>query len=67
MAVLLSGLLLTAALALGGRAFLGVAAGIVAAHVPVMIADGVVTGAAVLFILKVRPDLLVPSRWEPAA
>jgi len=62
--VLLSGLMLTAALALGGRAFLGVAVGIVVAHVPVMIADGLVTGAAALFILKVRPDLLEPSRPE---
>lgn len=60
--VLLSGLMLTAALATGGRAFLGVAAGVVIAHVPVMIADGLVTGAAVLYILKVRPDLQYPQR-----
>jgi cobalt/nickel transport system permease protein len=65
--VVLSGLMLTAALALGGRAFLGVAAGIVAAYVPVMIVDGLVTGAAVLFVLKVRPDLLGPSRLESVA
>ncbi len=56
--VLLSGLMLTAALALHGRAFLGLAAGIVAAHVPVMIADGLVTGAAAIFLLNVRPDML---------
>lgn len=56
--VLLSGLLLTAALALGGRAFLRVAVAVVVAHVPVMVADGLATGAAVLFLMKVRPDLL---------
>ena len=60
-AVLFSGLLLTAVLALGGRAFLNVAAGILVAHVPVMIADGLVSGAMVLFILHVRPDLLADS------
>lgn len=60
--VLFSGLLLTVALALGGRVFLGVAVGLLAVHVPVMIADGLVTGAAVGFILKVRPDLLEFAR-----
>lgn len=65
--VLLSGLMLTAALALGGRAFLGVASAIVAAHIPVMIADGLVTGAATVFILKVRPDLFGSARRETAA
>ncbi|MDI6774567.1 MAG: cobalt transporter CbiM [Verrucomicrobiota bacterium] len=65
--VCLSGILLTAALAWGGRPFLNVAAGIVAAHIPIMIADGLVTGAAATFILKIRPDLLGPSRLETAA
>jgi cobalt/nickel transport system permease protein len=67
MTVLLSGVLLTAALAVGGRPFLNVAAGILVAHIPVMVADGLVTGAAVLFVLKVRPDLLGPSWLEVAA
>jgi cobalt/nickel transport system permease protein len=65
--VALSGVILTAALALGGREFIGVAAGIMAAHVPVMIADGFVSGSTALFILKVRPDLLGPSRLETAS
>jgi cobalt/nickel transport system permease protein len=62
LATILSAAFLTAALAAGGRAFLKVAAGVVLAHIPVMVADGFVTGAAVLFILRVRPDLLGESR-----
>lgn len=62
--VLLSGLLLAASLALGGRAFLGVAAGLLVANLPVMIADGFASGAAVVFVLQVRPDLLAPGRRE---
>lgn len=65
MTVCFSGILLTAALALGGRPFLNVAVGIVAAHIPVMIADGLVTGAALTFIIKVRPDLFGESSLEP--
>ncbi len=62
-----SGFLLTVFLALGGRGFLGVAVVIVAAHIPVMIADGLVTGAAIRLILKVRPDLLDLSSQEQVA
>ncbi len=62
--VLCSGLLLTGALAWGGRAFLRVAGGIVTTHMPVLVADGLVTGAAAVFLLKVRPDVLPPSRRE---
>jgi len=57
-AVCLSGAFLTVVLALGGKPFLSVAAAIVVAHVPVMIADGLVTGAALVFVLKVSPGLL---------
>lgn len=64
--VVLSGAMLTTALALGGRAFLGVAVGILVAHVPVMVADGLVSGAAILFVQQVRPDLLGPVQPEMA-
>jgi len=46
---------------LGGKPFLSVAGAIVVAHIPVMIADGLVTGAALVFVLKVRPGLLWQS------
>lgn len=61
LSVVLSGVLLTLALALGGREFLGVAGAILAAHVPVMVADGLVTGFCVLLLYKVRPSALDPA------
>lgn len=67
LSVLASGLLLTAALALGGRGFLNVAAGLVVVHVPVMVADGLVTGSALLFLRAVRPDLLDAPTGEASA
>lgn len=65
--VLLSGVLLTVGLTLSGKVFLRVAAVIVAGHIPVMLADGLVSGAAVLFFLKVRPDLLESAEGSRAA
>ncbi len=67
LSVALSGMLLTASLALGGRGFLGVAGAILAAHVPVMVADGLVTGFSVLLLHKVRPAALDPRAGEVLA
>ncbi len=64
MSVALAGVLLTLALALGGRGFLGIAGAILAAHVPVMVADGLVTGFCVLLLHKVRPSALDPAGAE---
>jgi cobalt/nickel transport system permease protein len=57
-AVLGSGLMMSLSLYASGREFLVPAAGVLAAHVPVMIADGFVTGAAISFVARVRPELL---------
>lgn len=48
-------------LALSGDAFLPAARLVLVAHVPVMVVEGLLTGAAVLFVRRVRPDLLVRS------
>ncbi|MBM4153717.1 MAG: cobalt transporter CbiM [Lentisphaerae bacterium] len=64
LSVALAGVLLTLALALGGRGFLGVAGALLAAHVPVMVADGLVTGFCVLLLHKVRPSALDPAGAE---
>ena len=50
--------MMSVCLLLSGRGFLTAAAAVLAAHVPVMIVEAVVTGSAVSFVAKVRPDLL---------
>ena len=57
-AVVMSGLLLSLALFTTGKEFAGVAAMILIAHVPVMIAEGIITGFAVVFLKQVKPELL---------
>lgn len=64
LSVCLSGLLLTAALALGGRAFLGIAGAILAANIPVAVVDGLVTGFCLVLMRQVRPAALDPSAGE---
>ena len=57
-AVLISGSLVGFSLYLTGEAFLPVAKLIVSAHLPVMLIEGVLTAACVLFLKKLRQELL---------
>jgi cobalt/nickel transport system permease protein len=57
-AILLSGLLVAAALITTGQAFLRVAELVLLAHIPVMIIEGVITLFIFLFLKKVRPEML---------
>jgi len=57
-AVLLSGMMVGLSLYLTGEAFLPVAKLVVAAHLPVMIIEGLLTAVCVMFLKKVRPELL---------
>lgn len=57
-AILLSALLVAAALISTGQAFLQVAELAVLAHVPVMLIEGTVTLFIFLFLKKVRPEML---------
>ena len=66
-AVLLTTLMVAGSLAISGEAFLLAAKATVLAHIPVMIVEGFVTGAAVLLIRKVKPELLcLPETWDEA-
>lgn len=56
--ILLSGLLVAAALITTGQAFLQVAELVLLAHIPVMIVEGVITLFIFLFLKKVRPEML---------
>ncbi len=56
--ILLSGLLVAAALITTGQAFLRVAELVLLAHIPVMIIEGVITLFIFLFLKKVRPEML---------
>ncbi len=57
-AVLMAGIMVGFSLYLTGEAFLPAAKLVVAAHLPVMLIEGVLTAACVLFLKKVRPELL---------
>lgn len=61
LAILLSGVLLAAILLTTGQEFRNAAALVLAAHVPVMLVEGLVTGGAVAFLKRVRPEALGPS------
>jgi cobalt/nickel transport system permease protein len=64
--VLLVGLCVALSLAMSGRAFLPAAGMVLLAHVPVMLAEGVMTAAAVGLILRVKPEV-IPGGAPPFA
>ena len=57
-AVLMAGIMVAFALYLTGEAFLPAAKLVVAAHLPVMLIEGLLTAACALFLRKVRPEVL---------
>ncbi len=61
LAVLLSGMLTAGSLALSGEAFRVTAQVILAAHLPVMVIEGILTLLAVGFLAKARPEMLDQS------
>jgi cobalt/nickel transport system permease protein len=58
LAVLLSGVIVAAALVFTGEPFLQVAKLVLFAHLPVMISEGVLTVFCIGFLRKVRPEIL---------
>ena len=58
LSVLLSGVIVGLALIFTEENFLEVSGLIIAAHIPVMIIEGIVTAACVAFLRKVRPEML---------
>ncbi|MCX7995494.1 MAG: cobalt transporter CbiM [candidate division WOR-3 bacterium] len=56
--VLLAGIFVASVLALNGEFFIPVAKMIVIAHIPVMVIEGILTGFVILFLKKIRPELL---------
>jgi cobalt/nickel transport system permease protein len=59
LSVLLSGLFVALSLIFTDENFLEVSGIIVAAHVPVMIIEGIVTAICVAFLNKVKPEMLL--------
>lgn len=57
-AVLIAAVMVGFSLYLTGEAFLPAAKLVVAAHLPVMLIEGILTAACVLFLQKVRPEIL---------
>ena len=58
LSVLLSGVIVGLALIFTEENFLEVSGLIIAAHIPVMIIEGIITAACVAFLRKVRPEML---------
>jgi cobalt/nickel transport system permease protein len=58
LAVLLSGIMVAAALVFTGEQFIQVAKLVIIAHLPVMILEGVFTTFCIGFLRKVRPEIL---------
>jgi len=58
LAVLLSGVMVAAALVFTGESFLQVAKLVLIAHLPVMILEGVLSAFCIGFLRKVRPEIL---------
>ena len=67
LALLFSGLLIGLSLVFTGEPFWEVAQIAVAAHVPVMIVEGLLCGFCVLFLMKVKPELLARNGIGAAA
>jgi len=57
-AVLLSGIFTSTTLLLSGSEFLNAAKLIVISHIPVMIIEGIITGSILVFLKKVKPEVL---------
>lgn len=66
LAILLSGLLIGLSLVWTGEPFWEIAQLTVAAHLPVMVVEGTLTGLCVLFLRKVKPELLARGFANPA-
>lgn len=63
---LVSALVFAMVMASAGKAFLPVAGLVIVFHLPVIVVESLVTGWAVVFLLKVRPELLEPS-WQSSS
>jgi cobalt/nickel transport system permease protein len=60
--ILLSGVILALWLATAGREFWTIARLALAAHLPIMILEGLICAGAAAFLLKVKPEIL----WRPS-
>jgi cobalt/nickel transport system permease protein len=56
--IVFSGVMVAGTLLLCGREFLGVATAILLGHIPVVVVESAVTGAAIAFLLRVQPGML---------
>ncbi|SMC23905.1 cobalt/nickel transport system permease protein [Desulfacinum hydrothermale DSM 13146] len=65
--VVVAALILAVLLATGGEDFAGVAKLALAAHVPVVVLEAVITGFVLAFVDRVKPELLGRSPWRSEA
>jgi cobalt/nickel transport system permease protein len=65
LAILLGALLSTGALLLAGKEFQSLGSLFLMLHLPIALAEGVVTGSVVVLLRKVRPEVLEASQLVP--
>jgi cobalt/nickel transport system permease protein len=58
MAVFISGIFVAISLALTGEYFINAAKLVLVTHIPVMIIEGIITGFVLLFLKRVKPEML---------
>ncbi len=61
LAILMSGLLVALSLCASGREFTTAAKIVLVAHLPIMAVEGLITGSAVVFLRRVRPEVLLTA------
>lgn len=66
LAVVLTGLIVCLAIGLSGPEYRPVLGVIVASYLPLALVEGVVTGAAVALLRRVKPEVFAGSGWAPA-
>lgn len=59
LSVLASAFMVAVTLSLAGESFVSVARLIFIAHIPVAVIEGIISGAVISFLLRVKPDVLV--------
>jgi cobalt/nickel transport system permease protein len=64
MAILITAILGCGLLFLSGKEFVSAVVAILAAHIPVAIIEGFVTGATLSFLYKVRPEVLISDELQ---
>jgi cobalt/nickel transport system permease protein len=60
--IFLGAIILAILLVTTGSEFIGIAKLVLLAHIPIMIIEGVICASTILFLVKVKPEILIPIK-----